>query len=652
MTNPEEGKPNGAENEKSEFDNSTAIDMDPDESRTQLINGGAGGDDHPEKFQTVIRDPGASSSDGESFNGLGKDEVLQYANDPFWVKLRWVMFILFWVGWLAMLITAIAIIVLAPRCPHRPDLKWYHTDNIYQVYGKSFKDSNDNGIGDFEGLKDKMDYITDDDDLNTKALWLSLIYQADKGSSGMGVIDHKALDPDFIDDPDKFRSWVKKLRKEGKKVILDLIPNQTSKKHPWFVKSVKEEGDYKDYYVWASGDASNPPNNWKMVNSSESAWTYDPTRKQCYLHQFSSEYPDLNLNNSKVLEEMKDIMKYWFDAGVSGFNVRGLEYLVENPDFADDDENCTQTRNYMGTLHVLEELRKVAEDYSDKPGRERVLFATVQHANRAQIEAYWGTEDNERLHIVSPFMSSLSATCDAVCVKQMIENVISEETEEEQWLGLQVGDSDSARIATRLETGDGKYKDRLLTTHALQLLLPGTPFVYYGDEFGQRDGESSVGMDKYRAPMQWDKTENAGFTGKGVKPWTDLSEYYMEDNVEAGKVLFKDVMTPFQAYQKLTKLRHEESFQFGKTKMCTVGSDVLMFSRHASRFPYFITLVNMGDKDVTVSPSDLKCLETKDETIVRFHAQNKNVGDMVDLEDFGVHLEQYDVIVLEFAADD
>ena len=156
MTNYEEGKPNGAENDKnkSELDESTAVDIDPhDESKTQLINGGAVGDDHPEKFKTVIVDPGASSDGEVSFNGLGKDEVLQYANDPFWVNLRWAMFILFWIGWLAMLVTAIAIIVLAPRCPHRPDLKWYHTDNVYQVYAKSFKDSGDDGVGDLKGKK-------------------------------------------------------------------------------------------------------------------------------------------------------------------------------------------------------------------------------------------------------------------------------------------------------------------------------------------------------------------------------------------------------------------------------------------------------------------------------------------------------------------
>ncbi|RUS74272.1 hypothetical protein EGW08_017974 [Elysia chlorotica] len=650
MTNHEEGKPNGAENDKSELEDTTAVEIDlPDESKTQLINGGAG-DEHPEKFKTAIIDP--SSSDGEvSFNGLGKDEVLQYANDPFWVRLRWIMFILFWVGWLAMLVTAIAIIVLAPRCPHRPDLKWYHTDNVYQVYGKSFKDSDNNGVGDLEGLKDKMDYITDD--LKTKALWLSGIYKAEMEKSCMGVLDHKAVDPAFEKDTGKFRSWVKKQRKDGKKVILDLIPNHTSKKHQWFEKSANKEGDYKDFYVWAEGSSASPPNNWKMANSDESAWSYDNTRKAWYLHQISADCPDLNLNNSMVVEEIKDIMKYWFDAGVSGFNIRDLEYLVSNPDTSvADDSDRNQTRNYMGTLHFLEELRKVADDFSDKPGRERVLYATVFDANRAQIEGYWGKEKNERLHIVAPYLKELvQPTCDAKCIKAMVEKVISEEIEEEQWLGLQVGDADRSRITSTLAQSDPtNFEHRLLITHALQLLLPGTPLVYYGDEFGQRDGADTSAA-RFHAPMQWDNTPNAGFTVEGVQPYINLSATYAQDNMEAGKVIFKD-MTPLVAYEALTELRKQESFQFGKTKLCTVGDNVLMFSRHASRFPYFITLVNLGDSKVTVTSSDLGCLETKDETVVSFHSRDEQVSATLDMEDQSVHLEPFDVVVLKFAADD
>ncbi|XP_005099207.1 neutral and basic amino acid transport protein rBAT [Aplysia californica] len=657
MTHPAEDLPKeGAENEKSRLDeeltaNTTAVDLDvdPDDSKAHLINANGGaGSDH---VDVKIIDGTAASSEGEvSFNGLGKDEVMKYADEPFWRRLRWILFILFWVGWLAMLVTAVVIIAVAPRCPPRPDLKWYQTETVYQVLPESFKDSNDDGIGDFDGLDPKVDdYIADD--LDIKVVWLSNIYETDSLASELGILDHEATSASFGTTPDKMRSWMKSLRKEGKKVILDLVPNQSSKNHTWFQKSRNGDEKFKDFYVWKATTDGNPPNNWKTLDG-DPAWTYDDVRKAYYFHQFGTDYPDLNLANEDVVEEIKDIMKFWFDKGVSGFHIKDVEYLVENPDLPDDDADRSQTVNYKGTFEFLEKLREVANQYSDKPGRERVLFATVYKANKNQTMSYWGTEDKKRLHIVLPLMDKFDEKCNANCVYDIVNSQLTDDTD--QWLGLALGNQYTSRIASRI----GAKTVNLHAAHALELLLPGSAFNYYGDEFGQLNGKVPAAdrlafNDDYRTPMQWNSGPNAGFTSEGVKPWLPIGADYVNNNRKAGDAHFTDGTTPLQAFKELVKLRGEESFQWGKTKLCSPNDNIFMFTRKATRFPYFLVMMNLGNQTMYESLETQKCVESKEEGVVSFHSRDEDqVGLTLNFHDNPARLAPGDVVVIEFTADD
>ncbi|CAG5133533.1 unnamed protein product [Candidula unifasciata] len=651
MPEPEDN-PNGAANDgtKNNLDesNTTTVQLDLDESKAHLINANGGARGDHDELKTAIIDPTSASSEGEiSFNGLGKEEVMRYANDPFWVRLRYVLFILFWLGWLAMLVTAIVIIVLAPRCPPRPDLKWYNTETVYQVFPKSFKDSNNDGVGDFNGLSEKLSYITKN--LGIKALWINSIFETDKQSS-LGVVDHKSIDESFGVTFEAFQSWLKKLRKEGVKVILDLIPNQTSKNHTWFQASVKNEEPYRDYYVWVPGDASQPPNDWRNIHG-DPAWSFEATRGAWYFHQFSKDYPDLNLTNEDVRKEIKDIMSFWFEAGVSGFHVEGLEYLVENSDLnAVDELQSSPTRNYEGTLDLLEDLRTVADQFSDKPGRERLLFGTLLHASKNQTREYWGT-DKKRLHVVSALLKDLTAACDASCIQTMVEEQLLTD-DVNQWQGIQLGDQNTRRIASRLDAGDGHYRDRLVAVHALQLLLPGTPFNYYGDEFGQRDGNAGTAdpTDNYRTPMQWNSSKNAGFTGTGVQPWLPVGPEFKIDNPQASVASLVG-LTPFKAFKEFVQLRSNESFQFGKTQVCSPHSGVFIFTRKATRFPFFLTLINTGE-NVHVSPEELQCVSVSDEGTVVFHSRGLKVNEPQNVKESGIWLDKFDVVVIKFAPDE
>jgi len=643
MTDPERGDEGGAgENvdEQSRIDNKEVNvdinddDHSPDDSKIGLINGGAGTD-------VQIQDPTAVSSDGEvSFNGLGKDEVMKYADEPFWKRLRQILFILFWVGWAAMLATAIIIIYLAPRCPPRPDLKWYQTDSVYQVIPKSFKDSSGDGFGDIEGLKSKLEYI---DDLGSNTIWLSGIYKVDKNDVGFqGIVNHMELAEDIGVSAETLKAWIKKRAKEGKRVILDLVPNQTSKKHPWFVKSQKKEEKYKDYYVWKSG--STTPNDWKIKNTSKNAWEKDQTRDEWYLHQLGEDYADLDLENPDVVDEIKKIMKFWLDAGVGGFHVCNVEYLIQ-------DYNSNQAANLtQGTKDLLADLRGVVEGYN-KPGRERFFFSTldIQNTDVNQIKSFFG--DNKGLHVVMPLMN-LDKDSNAKSIKMMAEQKILMEAEnnEEPWIGLGLGNQFTSRVASRM----GKSADKLNAAHAIQLLMPGTSFTYYGDEFGQYDGDDGTvtTSEHYYSPMQWNNGKNAGFSTSD-KIWQAVGKEFKTNNVQGATAHFTS-STPLKVFKDLVKLREEPSFQWGKTKMCPPAEDssLFIFSRKATRFPFYTTLVNMGSSIEIVSLSTLGC-DSKPEGTVVFHSgDSEQVGKTLNFHDHPASIKQGEVVVLEFAADD
>ena len=256
--------------------------------------------------------------------GMSKEELMKYANDPFWVRLRMFLFVLFWVVWFAMLIGAIVIVAIAPKCPATSSLPWYQKTTIYQVYVRSFKDSNNDGEGDLKGLISKLDYLSD---IGVQTLILSPIYPSEMRDSGYDVTNFTDIDPRYgtLEDFDKL---VEELHNENRnmKVIIDFIPNHTSNRHPWFNASLSSDPKYKDYYVWHNGiNGSNSgqpgvPNNWRSVFGG-SAWTWSDERKQYYYHQFLPSQPDLNLRNPDVRQELKEVLQFWLRRKVDGIRI-------------------------------------------------------------------------------------------------------------------------------------------------------------------------------------------------------------------------------------------------------------------------------------------------------------------------------------------
>jgi len=404
----------------------SAAKMDPE---TEPLHAAA---DPKVKFiggsETVDVEKGGSGDEDHGIKpALTKSELMKYASDPFWVKLRWILFVLFWVGWLAMLVASIVIIVFAPKCPSPPPKEWWQKRPIYEVYVKSFKDSNGDGQGDLNGVKSEAEYL---DNLGVGSVWLSSIYKSPMKDNGYDVSDYKEVDPSFGSMED-FEALVEEMHGRDIKVIMDFIPNHSSEEHEWFQKSVKKEEPYTDYYVWADGKNGGPPNNWRSVFGG-SAWTLNAERGQYYLHQFYKEQPDLNLRNEKVVAELTGIMKFWLDKGVDGFRVDSVGNFFENEDNSDENSNNNgdgytgldhdKTYDLPEVLDLLKKFRKVLDDATEDDGAPKIMM-TEAFLTADKLTRYYGEVSNQigdiahmplNFNLLSDFKEDSSFTAAAV----------------------------------------------------------------------------------------------------------------------------------------------------------------------------------------------------------------------------------------------
>ncbi|XP_062617581.1 amino acid transporter heavy chain SLC3A1-like [Saccostrea cucullata] len=612
--------------------NEAAVDPDVD-TKAQFVNGG--------KVEPHVAIE-CGSGDDVSFTGLGKEELMQYADDPFWKRVRLILLIVFWAGWIAMLVAAIVIIVLAPRCPYRPDQKWYDKESVYEILPESFQDSSPksdgaqkegDGYGDINGIASRLNYLKDD--VGSKALYINSMYESDDNSR-MAVVNHKSLDSVLgtMADFDRLRKTTKKMEM---RLIMDFIPNHTGKKHEWFVKSQQKEGKYTDYYVWATCNPNDGtyPNNWMSVKGNRS-WTYDATRKECYLHQLESDKPDLNLWNADVKQELEGILRFWLDKGVDGFHVLNAEYLYEDESLADeilmpgksgnayDDFEHNQTMNHPENLKLLTAWKSVLESYNTKPGREKALIVTAKDDLNTTMQYF---DAGATIVRVTPFADSSASLAESIETKLTDSNA--------KRIGWMYSNKDSSRLASKVKP---EVVKALLT---LQATLPGVSFNYYGNEIGMTDHPSLPVPNKYRTPMQWN-SKGTGFSEH--TKWLAQNPNFADVNVESEKAV-GDEYTTLKVMGRLSKLRENESFQWGVMNVFR-DKDLIMFTRKAEGFPGYLVAMNLGSKRVTESfhgatgiPKEVK---------VVFHT-HKDDNTAINLSDNSYILEANHAIILEYA---
>jgi alpha-glucosidase len=446
---------------------------------------------------------------------------------------------------------------------------WWQTAIIYQIYPRSFQDSNRDGIGDLRGILSRLDYL---ESLQVRCLWLSPIYPSPMYDFGYDVADYTAIHPIFGTLAD-FRDLLSEVHTRGMKLILDLVPNHTSHEHPWFIESRSHRHHPKrDWYFWRDpAPDGGPPNNWLSFFGGP-AWSFDETTDQYYLHQFAREQPELNYRNPVVLEAMLDCMRYWLDFGVDGFRVDVIWLLIKdallrdepvNPDW--DGFNPHARLIHLHTAHqpevheVIRAMRQLLDGYS-----ERVIVGEIGLAPQ-ELMPYYGQAHDE-CHLPVNFRL-IHIPWRAQAVREAV-NEYEGLLPPGCWPNWVLGNHDQRRLVNRI----GKIQARVATM--LLLTLRGTPTCYYGDELGMQDGiipphlvrdpqavnqpeiAAIMGRDPQRTPMQWDSLPHAGFTAAEVEPWLPVSADYRVCNVAVQE---SDPYSFINFFRALTRLRQATS---------------------------------------------------------------------------------------------
>jgi len=438
-------------------------------------------------------------------------------------------------------------------------VEWWKEAIFYQVYPRSFMDSNGDGVGDLKGITQKLDYLSW---LGVDVIWISPFFKSPMADFGYDISDYTAVDPLF-GDMDDFDELVKQAHERKLKIIIDQVYNHTSDQHPWFLESRSSRGNPKaDWYIWKDAkDDGTPPNNWVSLFSGTkptSAWEWDEKRKQYYLHLFGKEQPDLNWRNPQVRKEIFKSMKFWLDHGVDGFRFDAASHYYKDPKFRDAMTGIQIKESLFKsardvyywdrftarpeTLLAVEEIREFLDEY----GGKKVSVGEISSDMGLCLYLLFTLPDRFNMAFNLDFLEKM--TLNASKMKEIVENV-DRTFGDRAWPSYVLGNHDNSRIITRLtqEMNTSEEEKRKIAKLAATFLLTlrGTPFIYYGEEIGMEDtsipydrikdpwGKAlwpKKGRDVCRTPMQWDSSEYAGFST--VEPWLPINQNKSNVNVK------------------------------------------------------------------------------------------------------------------------
>lgn len=490
---------------------------------------------------------------------------------------------------------------------------WWQSGVVYQIYPRSFQDSNGDGVGDLPGIISRLAYLAD---LGIDAVWISPIYPSPMADFGYDVADYTAIDPLFGTLAD-FERLVAEAHALGLKIILDFVPNHSSQEHPWFKASRSSKNDPKrDWYIWRDpAPDGGPPNNW-LSEFGGSAWNYDAASGQYYYHAFLKEQPDLNWRNPEVVQAMHGVLRFWLDRGVDGFRIDALWHVIKDAEFRDNPPNpdfrpgmnphSALTQLYTGdrpeVMEVIAGLREITDSY----GGDRVLIGEA-YLPLHRIAAYYG-EGGRGVHLPFNF-TLLAAPWNAAELAPLIA-AYEAAIPEGGWPNWVLSNHDRPRAVGRLGPDQARVAAMLLLT------LRGTPTLYYGDEIGMKQVpiprdrvqdpfEKNVpglglGRDGARTPMQWDDGPFAGFST--VEPWLPLADDFTEVNVKCEQGEAVSMLTLTRALIALR--RAHPALSVGLWSPVAAVGDLVAYLRQGEGETLLVAL-NLGGDPLSATLPDL-----------------------------------------------
>ncbi|MDO4943353.1 MAG: alpha-glucosidase [Lachnospiraceae bacterium] len=507
----------------------------------------------------------------------------------------------------------------------KPEKRWWKESVVYQIYPRSFKDSNGDGIGDLKGITEKLDYLQE---LGIDVIWLSPVYQSPNDDNGYDISDYQAIMEDFGTMQD-FDEMLAAAHERGIKILMDLVVNHTSDEHSWFVESRKsKDNPYRDYYIWRDAKDGHEPNNWGSCFSG-SAWEYDEQTQMYFLHLFSKKQPDLNWDNPVVRGEVFDMMNWWLDKGIDGFRMDVISLISKDPNFPDGVPGINgyasfnEPANGPHVHEYLQEMREKVLNRTDNMTVGECSGVTLEEAKK------YASSDGKELNMVFQF-EHMDVDADEgnkwtdkkmdLCALKEVMTRWEKGLEDIAWNSLFWNNHDQPRVVSRFGSDSKEYREisaKMLATclHMMQ----GTPYIYQGEELGMtnihfdsiddyRDLDSinayyelieqgvynkeqmlkylsMKSRDNARTPFQWDDSKNAGFSD-GI-PWIKVNPNYVEINA---KEQMEREDSVFAYYQKLIRLRKEH-------EIIVYGTYDLILPEDRSIYAYTRTL---GDEKLLV----------------------------------------------------